>query len=237
MQYLSTSAIILKKTLYKDFKYLVQFLSEKNGTFTAEVTLNNYIQPPHLIIPNICTVVILKNKQQKITLKEIKPTYIYKTLLTNIKKTIIAQFIIEILLKTLSENYSDEKLFQFIKHYLVQLDRLDDTDTQLKYIHLNFLKEYINLLGITPLDNYSSQNIYFNLKDGKFTPYQDPTSTLSKEDAYLLHQLFHQNTIDISTLPILSCTHGLLRYLHYHYSSNIIHSLNMLKDTVIEVEL
>lgn len=235
MEYFSSPAIILKKTEYKDFKYIVHFLSANNGIFTAEVTLNNYIQPPHINILNICQIIALKTKQQKISIKEIKPVYIYKTLFTNIKKNITAQFIIEILTKTLSENYSDEKLFQFVKEHLIQLDT--SNENQLKYFHLIFLKEYISILGITPLDNYSPKNIYFNLKDGKFTHYQNSPIILSKEESYLVYQIFHQDNTDLSTLPVLSCTHILLQYLQYHYSANVVHSLNMLKDMVIEVEI
>ncbi len=235
MEYIATSAIVLKKTQYKDFKYIVQVFSEKYGVFSADITLNNYIRPPHINVPNICQIVVAKSKNKNYSIREVKPIYIYKELYTNVKKNIITQFIIEVLTKTISENYSDEKLFQFIKEQLILLDTRENS--QLRYFHLIFLKNYINILGITPLNNYTSVYSYFNLKEGKFVSHQNSREVLSKEDSEMIYQLFYQNTSDLSHFPVNSCTHYLLDYIQYHHSAHISHSLNMLKEMVIGLDV
>ncbi|RME18778.1 MAG: hypothetical protein D6799_02560 [Bacteroidetes bacterium] len=233
MQHLRTKAIILQKTPFKDFQYILKLYSEKYGLITANIELHHYIQPAHIQIPNLCDVQIVQNKYKKNTIKEIKPIYIYKNIFTHYSKNIIAQFIAEVLLKTIKEEeYTDQKIFQYIQDTLIQLDQSEQKTDVL--FHLNFLNKYIKLSGHAPLNNYSSIYPYFDLKEGRFTNTPNPHS-LSKEDSKCLHQFLFDNTSPLSAeIPVLSITHHLVKYMQYHLGLTELHTLTFLKETLLE---
>ncbi|MCX7729482.1 MAG: DNA repair protein RecO C-terminal domain-containing protein [Bacteroidia bacterium] len=235
MKFIQTNAIILQKTQVRDFKYILKFYSESLGLISADIEVQQYLQPAHIQIPNICYIHIIQNKYKKNTIKEIKPLYIYQTIFSNYQKNIIAQFITEIIIKTIKDEYTDPKLFKWIQESLVLLDQSDHVT--LEIFHLNFLKKYIELSGLMPLNNYSASNPYFNLVDGRYT--STPSNhTLSAEDSKNLHVfLFSNNPNANHTFPVLNLTHILIDYMKYHYGLQELQTLVFLKESILEFKL
>ncbi|GAB4202345.1 MAG: hypothetical protein Fur0023_08130 [Bacteroidia bacterium] len=235
MQYLSTKAIILQKIPFKDFKYIIKLYSEKYGLISADIELRYYVQPAHIQVPNICDLQILQNKYKKNTVKEIKPVYIYKNILTNYQKNIIAQFIAEVLLKTIKEEeHTDPKIFQYAHDILIQLDQSEQKTDDI--FHLNFLKKYIELSGHAPLNNYSSAYPYFDLMEGRFVGTLNQ-HTLSKEDSKHLYCFLFDNISPSANLPVLNITHHLIKYMQYHQGLTELHTLTFLKESLLEYKI
>lgn len=229
MQYLQTPAIILQKTQIKDFKYILKILSEKQGLISLDIEINNLIQPAHIQPPNLMDVKIITNKYKKLSALEMKPLYIYQSLYTNYKKNIIAQFISEILIKTIREELADEKVFHLSFQSFIELDKAPSE--ALSVFHLHFLKKYIIHTGHSPLNNYDDKHPYFHFTEGRFTSYSTPMS-LSADDSKYIYQLFFEETFPATKLPISRLTHHLIDYLKYHLSLQHLHSLPFLKEAI-----
>ena len=229
MLYLQTPAIILQKTQIKDFKYILKILSEKQGLISLDVEINNLIQPAHIQPPNLMDVKIITNKYKKLSALEMKPLYIYQSLYTNYKKNIIAQFISEILIKSIQEELADEKVFHLSFQSFIELDKAPSEE--LPVFHLHFLKKYITYTGHSPLNNYDDKHPHFHLKEGRFTSYSTPMS-LSADDSKYIYQLFFEETFPSTKLPISRLTHYLIDYLKYHLSLQHLHSLPFLKEAI-----
>jgi DNA repair protein RecO (recombination protein O) len=234
MQFIQTPAIILQKIPINDFKFIIKLFSEKKGLISASVEINNFIQPALFQPPNITNIQIIQNKNNKYSIKDIAPIYIYKELYLDFKKNTIAQFITEILIKSIKEELTDEKLFQLSKQTFINLDKY--VYQNINYVHLEFIKNYLLISGHYPINNYDTYNQYFNPSEGRFVHSQN-ISTLSKDDSLLIYQFFFTDNENTSSIPVLHLTHILLNYLQLHLSIPSIQSLTMLKEALLEFEL
>ncbi len=234
MEQIKTNAIVLQKIQIKDFKFILKLYTHTYGLLSANVELNHFIPSAYLQPPNICDVLILKNKYGKFIIKDIKPTFIYKELYADFRKNIIAQLIVEILIKSMRDELIDKKMFHFIQQSFIQLDGL--TTEKLNFFHIHFLKQYIQITGFMPLNNYDAYNIYFDLKDGKFIPHPHPLS-LNKENSELICKVFFHEIEDTQDLPVLNITHHLLDYIKCHLGIQHIQTLTLLKEAIMEFNL
>lgn len=232
MNPIHTTSIILQKVQTKDFKYIVKLYTEKRGLLSAEIEIKHHLQPSYILPPNINDVVLLQNKYKKIYIKDIQPNYIFKHLYSDYKKNIISQFILEILLKSIKEEYADKNTFQFILNTFKTLDCIEESSTPT--FHLQFLKQYIQISGYYPVDNFSSTNEYFDLKHGRFSSHPSNT-TLSADDSKTLYSFLFDNN-NIQNTPILRLTHIILDYIKIHLSITDIQSLPFLKEGIILLE-
>lgn len=236
MEFIQTKAIILNKIQIKDFNYVLKLYTQQKGLITAAVEINHFIQPAYLQVPNIIDVQIVQKKTQRYQIKDIKPSYIYQTLYTDFKKNAIAQFLIEILIKTLKEEeVIDDKIFSLLNSIFIQLDK--SNCESLPIVHLLFLREYIVISGHTPLNNFDSLNMYFHLQEGKFIS-QYNEQTLDKNDSQLFYQFFFDNKqMNWNDIPVFRLTHILLDYMKHHLLLQQIQSLLFLKDALMRFEL
>lgn len=230
MEFIKSQSIILQITQIKDFKYIVKFLSEKEGIQSALVEVGQYIHRAHLQVPGLCVLTYFQNKYKKNVIKEVQPFFIFKDLFKDVRKNVLSQFIVEIVLKTQREGIQESKMFYLIQKKLIELDALND---KILYYHLIFLKEFINISGHYPYDNYSSEERFFSLKEGKFISYQNNT-TLDSEDSRLLYQFFFNKNVEFTKLPIFRLTHHLIEYLKFHLELPDVQSLEFLKEIMME---
>lgn len=235
MQFIQTQSIILQKTLINDFKYIIKLYSETHGLISASVEINNFIQAAHVQVPNICHFQLTLNKYQKYAVKDLKPAYIYKQLLNDYKKNIIAQLVTEVILKSVKETFSDTKLFHLLRDSLIQLDNLEQKF--LPFYHLYFIKHFLIISGHYPLNNYDSKNIYFSLSDGKFSSVLDQHA-LPKEDSQCLLYFFFDPKFKMSDgFPVFSMTHHLINYMKHHINIGELQSLPFLKEALMEFQI
>jgi DNA repair protein RecO (recombination protein O) len=99
-------------------------------------------------------------------IKEVRPYYIYTRLPYEIKRSAIAQYIIELLRHTIREPEPNESLFDFCEGVLIALDTSKEN---LNSLPLRFSWQLMDHLGIKsdPMENDGFG--YFDLRNGLFT--------------------------------------------------------------------
>ena len=97
-------------------------------------------------------------------LKDIKVSYIYKTLHTNVYKSAIVLFLAELMANILKEEDQNESLYYFLETAFQYLDNEDDFAN----FHLLFLLKLSRYLGFQPYYNPKEDYNYFNLETGYF---------------------------------------------------------------------
>jgi DNA repair protein RecO (recombination protein O) len=96
-------------------------------------------------------------------LKEIKPAYVYQTLLYDIRKSAIGMFILELAKKTIKEKEENKPLFSFIHDVFIRLDTVEKGYSNL---HISFMLGLSVFLGFMP-DSESAGEL-FDLQEGIF---------------------------------------------------------------------
>lgn len=166
-----TSGIILHTIPYSEKNLIVKIYTQNFGlqsyliTGTRNKKSGNkaqLFQP--LAIVDLVVSNSEKNKLNRIS--ELSISYHYLDLSTNIYKSSIAQFINEILYKSLKEEHADSELFDFIASSLQILDLKQD---QYSNFHLSFLIQFSKYLGFFPEGKFSLSTPFFNLVEGKFS--------------------------------------------------------------------
>ena len=166
-----SKGIVLRTVKYSETSLILDILTRELGLKTyiisgvrkknAKVTLG-MLQPM-----NILDLVIYNKDNAKINrIKEVQMNYVFKSLPFDIHKSSIALFIIEIINKSIREKESNVEFYDFCENSLIFLDQ---TNKNISNFHLIFLVKMSGFLGFNPTSNYSSSNVYFDLREGKFT--------------------------------------------------------------------
>lgn len=232
MQFLQSRIILLHKIPFKDFKYYLKVLSENYGLLSVQVELNNYLPPAYIQIPTLADALMIQNKFG-ITIHDLKPYHIYQNIHQNFKKNTLAQFFIEVLIKTSKEQLSDQSFFNYLYDTLLNIN--NTTESALPEILILSLKKYISLSGIMPLNNFSEHSPYFNTQEGKFVSYYKQGHTLSFEDSQLFHELLFNNELPPNKFPF-KWLHFMLDYIKYHLDAYHFNSLILLKDVMSDLQ-
>lgn len=104
----------------------------------------------------------------------------------SIVKNSLTFFIAEVINLSLKEHSPNEELFKFLYAQIIKLKKSNDED--LAEFHLNFMLQFADLLGLSPMNNYSNECIFFNPVAGKFTSNCDIQS-FNLEQSLMLHKL------------------------------------------------
>ena len=153
---------------------------------------------------------------------------------TEIKKTTVALFISEILSKTLTEEEANPQLFNYLHNSILQLDQ-DDSSTGI--FHLLFLARLTRYLGFQPVNSFSKEEIYFDLREGAFVS-SLPTHAdfLDKEDSEYFSSLFHSSESGKEIFPRIPSgkkdfLEKIIRYYRIHLEGmGKINSLHILHE-------
>jgi DNA repair protein RecO (recombination protein O) len=95
----------------------------------------------------------------------------------------------ELLTRTLTSSMNDPELFNFIELLIIELDT---TQESVAGFPLSFSVRLCQHLGLAPYNNYSNENPYFDLMEGKFVS-QIPQ-----------HNYFLETTLSCSFSEVLS---------------------------------
>ncbi len=166
----TTQGIVLHNIKYADKKIISKIYTKDFGLISASITVGNapkskikagVIQP----LTQIEFVVSLKENRDIQQLSEIKCLFVYTDLQSNFNKLCIAQFLNEILYKSLKEQSPNEALFNLICDTYQWLDKSTDS-----YVdsHIYFLFELTKHLGFYPVNNRTNNLCYFDTLEGRF---------------------------------------------------------------------
>ncbi len=184
----SDKAIILQAIRYGDKKHILKLYTRHNGLLTVAAATSkassSKIKPAGILPLNLVSVeLVLKQNKDVHQLTEVAPYAILNHIPLSLSKLTIAQFLNEILLKSLKEQSANLHLFEFIE---TCLRLLNDLEQDYQNLHLYFLTELTRYLGFEPQNNYSASRPFFDCRDGQFSPVCLALPLgLSKEDSVL----------------------------------------------------
>lgn len=126
--------------------------------------------------------------QKLYRIKEAKYAIIYQRVTTDVVRSTMAMFMIDLCRHTIREREANGDLFDFIWTRFIYLDEIEKIPSD---YHLKFTLELCNYLGFYPQDNWDKEEApFFDLERGVFIA--DPTgigSYLAMEEAEYLYSI------------------------------------------------
>lgn len=217
--YVSTRGIVLHTTKYSDTSIIVKLYTEKHGTqsfiiknaFSKKRNLRASLFSP-LALLNITYDDHYLNQLKylkEVDLGDANTSYEFDPAITTIRI-----FYCELLYKLLYDAGEDPILFQFLER---EIQHLTAPDITLNILPLQFLLRLSVLLGFVPEDNYSLQEPYFSLRNGRFqSVIWDEQETMPAEESLFLHHLIVKESPTAPRQVRLSLLHYLIRYYQMH---------------------
>ena len=216
-----TEGIVLKTVKYSESSVIATIFTKKFGSLsfivqglrsTKNKQKGNLIQSGNILQLEI----YLKEQRNLNRIKEYSTAYIYTN--ANFIKQSILIFCIELISKCVKEHEVNERLYDYVSLFLIELDK-DEHSIENKPLY--FLLETASILGF----ELSMQNIlngkYFNLERGKFEDV--PTSTqsnLNENETLLLKKLiavyYDKNKLKFNSTERKILLEKLILYFRWH---------------------
>jgi DNA repair protein RecO (recombination protein O) len=166
----SDRAIILQAIKYGDKKFILKLYTRHNGLLTAAAqggsSPSSKIRTSLLQPLNMLEIELMKKQNRDVQrLTEASCYYVSHPTGVSISRLGIAQFMNEILLRCLKEQSANGHLYDFIESCLRYLNESEEFIN----LHIYFMTELSKYLGIEPHNNYSKEQPYFDMREGRFT--------------------------------------------------------------------
>jgi DNA repair protein RecO (recombination protein O) len=165
-----TEGIILRTTKYSETSLIAKIFTKKYGLLSFLIQgvrsskskqKGNIIQPLQMLHLEV----YMKEQRNLNRAKEYSAAYIYKNLHSDFAKQSVALFCIELIAKCIREQEVNERLYDYLSLFLIELD---GQEHGIENKPVFFLLETASILGF----ELSLQNIlsgtYFNLESGRF---------------------------------------------------------------------
>ena len=150
-------------------------------------------------------------------IRELRSDYFSYVNKNNAVRNAIMIFLAEVLLKSLSESFADEELFNFIHNSIEKYDKNPSSD-----FHILFLIKLTKFLGFFPLIDKNNTNRFFDLKNGNFLSSSPSHQYFLDENlSALLFKFLNMEFYDLE-MPHLSSSNrskllqALLNYFQLH---------------------
>ena len=200
MALIITEGIVLRTVKYSDNTVISSILTPANGVVSviaSKGSKSSSAMMNYLRVMNILTLTLYPSKNNGIhRVKEVNFAYLFQHLNIDVVRSVYGCVITETVQAIHGVNTSEaDVLFRFLKEYLTDLDRCDSY-----HLHM-IIQGLISLLaleGITPYNNYSEINCYFNLRDGLFQErFADRHTTLDQSSSAPIALVLdgHENTL------------------------------------------
>ncbi len=228
--------LVLQSIKFADKKNIIKFFTKQHGVVTclARISRSNSSKLKPSALMNMSLVemeFILKQNKEIQVLTEVNCLHIYSSIHKNAHKLSILQFINEVLAKTVKEQEAQAELFDFVWHSLVQLDEME---TSVANFHHYFLIELLQHFGFDPINNFDSDNKYFDCREGRFCGVEFPGPIgLNEYSSELLHQALTSNVLQqkLSNAQRTDLLESILIYYRFHIPGfNELKCLDVLKE-------
>jgi len=235
----SDKAILLQTIKHGDKKYILKLYTLNNGFITAYAVVGSSpkskIKSSALLPLNLLDIELaIKQNTDIHQLNEASCNYITTTITNSLNKLSIAQFINEVLIKSIKEQAPNQHLYTFIE---TCIKFLNTNETNFTNLHLYFLVELTKYLGIEPQNNFDKLNCFFDCREGQFTNYylSFPLG-LTAEESKLFSEFLKINSLKVTVN--YSQRQQLLHILLAYYSIHIpnfgnLKSLAVLQEVVM----
>ncbi|PNQ74927.1 DNA repair protein RecO [Hanstruepera neustonica] len=198
----TNKAIVLSKIKYRENDIIVKCYTLKRGVVSYLIR-NAFKSKNHKTIAYYQPLSQLfidekyKQNQSLHYITEVKSSFVYKTLHTNVLKSSVTIFIAEILATVLKEEEQNNTLFEYIELSLQWLD----TETDFSNFHLLFLLELTKYLGFYPESKYDDKSI-FNLQSGAFEISLIDKYSISEQNNTVLKRLLGMKFDELNQLQL-----------------------------------
>jgi DNA repair protein RecO (recombination protein O) len=189
---ISEKALVLQSIKHGDKKYILKLFSKEHGMLTAAVNAGqsktSKIRTSMVMHLNFVEAeLILKENKDIHLLTELTVYKAHSDIHLHMAKLSLAQFMHEVMLKTLKDQHGHVELFKFIEGCF---DFLNDAKEGYSNLHLYFLLELSKHLGFEPQNNFNETNLFFDVREGRFneTAMVWPFG-LSKEESALFSEV------------------------------------------------
>jgi DNA repair protein RecO (recombination protein O) len=165
-----SKGIVLKNHKFNDKKHIVKIFTEQKGLLTFMVNLSNgpraklkpaFFQPFTLLELDFN----FHPHKNFLSITDVKCYYPYSSATVDFRKTAIALYCSEVLLKCLAAEDIQYDLFDFIEHFSKHLDQ---TDKNIQHHAIWFTLHLSKYLGFFPLIDQQSPTQFFDLINGTF---------------------------------------------------------------------
>jgi len=168
----ATKGIVLRTIKYGETSVIASIFTELfgiqsyivNGVRTQTKTSKAHFFQPSSILEMEVYHNELKNLQR---IKELKWSYLYRNILSDVIKNSVALYMVELLQKCLKQPEANADLFHFCEDAFMQLDIAEMEVTGNFPIY--FATQLAHFFGLRIQDNYSTERNYFNINEGIFT--------------------------------------------------------------------
>ncbi len=168
----ATKGIVLRTIKYGETSVIASIFTELfgiqsyivNGVRTQSKTSKAHFFQPSSMLEMEVYHNELKNLQR---IKELKWSYLYKNILSDVTKNSVALYMVELLQKCLKQPETNADLFHFCEDAFMQLDVAENEVTANFPIY--FATQLAHFFGLSIRDNFSAEKNYFNINEGTFT--------------------------------------------------------------------
>ena len=223
---LNKSQIILLHTIkHGDNGIVLQCYSNDNGrqALYLKVSSKNKIVISNLHRLSILNIVTYSNGSTMPFVKELEPAARFDSIRTNIYKNTIAIFLSELLVKCIRESEANLQLYGFLASSINILEHMHDGFVN---FHIHFLVHLCRMMGFMPVDNYSSESVFFDVQTARFCEKMEGGENgFSKSESELLHQILNTSAINSCAIKCngelrLSFSKKMINYLSHHLGIN-----------------
>ncbi len=220
-----TKGIFLQKIKYSETGLIVKIYTLRFGllSFMVKGVRGKKVKQKYQALQHLALLDIemyYKDKANLQTFKEWSFDMPYHHIPFDIKKSTIAQFLNEVIQKSIKEEEGNPELFHFIWNALLFLDHMEESA---KNFHLVFLMEFSKHLGFYPQGEHLTSTPFFDFTEGRFISML-PLHQYAIEQQQALHLSLLKNTSfeTLNTLQLLrSERKALLNNLITYYKLHI----------------
>lgn len=233
---ISDKAIVLSSIKNGDKKMILRLYTHQHGLLTlianigkspAAKVKSSTLLPLTLIEAQM----ILKQNKEIHQLVETRCYSVNQHISQSLSKLSIAQFINEVLIRSLKEQQANHSLYEFIETCICFLN---DAEQDFENLHLYFLTELTRYLGFEPQNNRQDAQPYFDCREGSFSSLSLAFPLgLSKEESQLFSDYLKINSLKtkISYQQRTVLLDILLAYYRLHIPGfNEVKSIAVLKE-------
>lgn len=228
--------IVLQAVPYGDKKLILKLFCREQGLMTAAVVKGSSptskVKAAHIRPMNLLDACFTKKQNKEIQqLTEANCYYIYDHLPASLHKLSIAQFLNEVMLKTIREHSQNSGMFDFVEGCV---KFLNENEKGYMNLHIYFLIEWSKFLGFSANNNFSDTDRYFDCREGQFSSVHLPFPLGLDEDASaLLARALRTNSLEekFSNTQRQSLLESLAVFYQHHVPGfNHLKSLGVLKE-------
>lgn len=212
--------IVLKTIKYSDSKLIVDFLSREEGRVSALWKIassrnakvkRQFFQPLTILEADLTRSPL----QQLAQIKDARLAHPYSSLPFDGAKLSLGFFIAEFLIYATRDVRVEPLLYDFIENNLIWLD---STDRGIVNFHLMFMMRIIRFLGFQPDTDAYSENAFFDLREGCFSPYAPlHKDFLKPEEAQLMMLLMRMTPSNIHLFKLTRAERNRITDLCLHF--------------------